>query len=177
MAGIPNVPDAIWPAHWLYSAYNLTTTVWDESVSCWGQEIEGNRRSQSVIEGKMRGEPALKSNAISLIESSYDIWGQFVLGSRVYSGVRRFWRKDLIPRLSPTCDAPSGMCTTSPTACGTITSGIRQYTGGHNETWGGLTLNIDSDVSEGVVASLHQATVRIYLPLIMQEAEDPPPAE
>lgn len=54
---------------------------------------------------------------------------------------------------------------------------IRQYTGGHNETWGGLTLNIDSDVSEGVVASLHQATVRIYLPLIMQEAEDPPPAE
>jgi hypothetical protein len=24
---------------------------------------------------------------------------------------------------------------------------IRQYTGGHNETWGGLTLNIDSNVS------------------------------
>lgn len=29
---------------------------------------------------------------------------------------------------------------------------IRQYTGGHNEKWGGVTLNIDSDVLDGHVA-------------------------
>lgn len=29
---------------------------------------------------------------------------------------------------------------------------IRQYTGGHDETWGGVTLNIDSDVVDGLVA-------------------------
>ncbi len=31
---------------------------------------------------------------------------------------------------------------------------IHQYTGGHNETWGGVTLNIDSDVIDGLVADL-----------------------
>lgn len=29
---------------------------------------------------------------------------------------------------------------------------IRQYTGSHNENWGGFTFNIDSDVADGVVA-------------------------
>jgi hypothetical protein len=29
---------------------------------------------------------------------------------------------------------------------------IRQYTGGHDETWGGIKFNIDSDVADGVVA-------------------------
>ena len=29
---------------------------------------------------------------------------------------------------------------------------IRQYTGGHNETWGSIKFNIDSDVADGVVA-------------------------
>ena len=29
---------------------------------------------------------------------------------------------------------------------------IRQYAGGHNETWGGVLLNIDSNVLDGVVA-------------------------
>ena len=95
MAGIPNVPDAIWPAHWLYSSYNPTATVWD-----------------------------------------------------VYNLSNSLWNNH---------------------------QRIRQYTGGHNETWGGLTLNIDSDVSEGRVASLRLE--RVYLPLIMLEAEDPPPAE
>ncbi len=32
---------------------------------------------------------------------------------------------------------------------------IRQYEGDHNETWGGLTLAIDSNVLDGVVAVLH----------------------
>jgi photosystem II stability/assembly factor-like uncharacterized protein len=31
---------------------------------------------------------------------------------------------------------------------------IRQYTGGHDETWGGLTLNIDSNVVDSIVADL-----------------------
>jgi len=31
---------------------------------------------------------------------------------------------------------------------------IRQYTGGHNETWGGVTLEIDSNVLDGIVADL-----------------------
>jgi photosystem II stability/assembly factor-like uncharacterized protein len=31
---------------------------------------------------------------------------------------------------------------------------IRQYTGGHNETWGGVTLNIDSNVLDGIVATI-----------------------
>jgi hypothetical protein len=30
---------------------------------------------------------------------------------------------------------------------------LRQYAGGHNETWGGVTLNIDSDVLGGIVSS------------------------
>ena len=29
---------------------------------------------------------------------------------------------------------------------------IRQYTGGHNETWGSIKFNIDSDVADGIVA-------------------------
>lgn len=29
---------------------------------------------------------------------------------------------------------------------------LRQYTGGHNETWGGATLNIDANALEGIVA-------------------------
>lgn len=31
---------------------------------------------------------------------------------------------------------------------------LRQYAGGHNETWGGVTINIDSDAINGPVASL-----------------------
>jgi len=32
---------------------------------------------------------------------------------------------------------------------------LRQYSGGHDETWGGLTLNIDSSVLDGIVAALN----------------------
>ncbi len=38
---------------------------------------------------------------------------------------------------------------------------LRQYAGGHNETWGGVTLNIDSDVLDGIVASLSNVA-KIY---------------
>jgi photosystem II stability/assembly factor-like uncharacterized protein len=95
-ASIPNIPDAIWPAHWLTPYYyNPDATVWD-----------------------------------------------------VYSLSNSLWNNQ---------------------------QRIRQYTGGHNETWGGLTLNIDSDVSEGIVATLRRE--RVYLPLIILEAEAPPPAK
>jgi photosystem II stability/assembly factor-like uncharacterized protein len=86
-ASIPNVPDAIWPAHWIYNAYNPNATVWN-----------------------------------------------------VYSLSNSLWNNQ---------------------------QRVRQYSGGHNETWGGLTLNIDSNVIEGIVASLRQE--RIYLPLIERD--------
>ena len=41
---------------------------------------------------------------------------------------------------------------------------IRQYAGGHNETWGNVTMNIDSNVLDGVVA----------IPLVSQPAACPP---
>jgi photosystem II stability/assembly factor-like uncharacterized protein len=40
---------------------------------------------------------------------------------------------------------------------------IRQYAGGHNETWGSVTLNIDSNVSDGIVAF---PPWQVYAPLI-----------
>jgi hypothetical protein len=36
---------------------------------------------------------------------------------------------------------------------------LRQYTGGHNETWGGVTFNIDSDVLAGPVATTGSSCV------------------
>lgn len=50
---------------------------------------------------------------------------------------------------------------------------LRQYTGGHNETWGATTLNIDSNVLDGIVAvmgsrsSTPPGSARAYLPLIL----------
>lgn len=35
---------------------------------------------------------------------------------------------------------------------------IRQYTGSHDETWGGVTLEIDSNVLDGIVADLGEVT-------------------
>jgi hypothetical protein len=72
-ASISNVPDAIWPAHWIYSYYNADATVWD--VACLPDSLWANHQR------------------------------------------------------------------------------IRQYSGGHNETWGSVTLNIDCDVIDGIVAN------------------------
>jgi photosystem II stability/assembly factor-like uncharacterized protein len=44
---------------------------------------------------------------------------------------------------------------------------IRQYAGGHNETWGGVTLNIDSNVIDGIVAPGPRSAV--FLPIIVAE--------
>jgi photosystem II stability/assembly factor-like uncharacterized protein len=45
---------------------------------------------------------------------------------------------------------------------------LRQYAGGHNETWGGVTLNIDSDVLDGVIVSLSKIKprYRYFLPFL-----------
>jgi hypothetical protein len=45
---------------------------------------------------------------------------------------------------------------------------IRQYTGGHNETWGGVTLNLDCDVIDEVVASVGPPEwgYAVYLPAL-----------
>jgi hypothetical protein len=71
---ISNVPDAIWPAHWIYSYYNDNATVW--GLACLSDSLWANHQR------------------------------------------------------------------------------IRQYTGGHIETWGGVTLNIDCDVIDGIVANV-----------------------
>ena len=71
-SGIDNIPDAIWPAHWIYNSYNQNASVWN--VLCIPDGNWANHQR------------------------------------------------------------------------------IRQYAGGHNETWGSVTLNIDSDVIDSVVA-------------------------
>ncbi len=78
-ASISNVPDAIWPAHWIYSSYNSGATVWD--VACLSNGLWANHQR------------------------------------------------------------------------------IRQYAGGHGETWGGVTLNIDCNVIDGIVASVGPADI------------------
>ena len=87
MADLEPVADAIWPAHWLYSGYTPTATVWD------------------------------------VYHLSNTLWSN--------------WQR------------------------------IRQYSGPHNETWGSLTLNIDSNVIVGIVAAPHRQ--KLYLPLIWRE--------
>ena len=41
---------------------------------------------------------------------------------------------------------------------------VRQYSGGHNETWGATTLNIDCDVLDGVVARVGPAPTPTITP-------------
>ncbi len=47
---------------------------------------------------------------------------------------------------------------------------LRQYTGGHIETWGSTSLNIDADVLDGIVAAfpLPPLPAQVWLPLMMQ---------
>lgn len=73
-AYIENVPDAVWPAHWIYSYYDPNATVW--GVACLSDGLWANHER------------------------------------------------------------------------------IRQYAGGHYETWGGITFNIDCNVVDGVVAGV-----------------------
>ncbi len=55
---------------------------------------------------------------------------------------------------------------------------LHQYAGGHNETWGGATINIDSNVLDGVVASLglcYSLTTDVTPPLAGSVIADPAP--
>lgn len=70
-AAIGNVPDAIWPAHWIHSSYEPNATVW--GVACLSNGLWANHQR------------------------------------------------------------------------------IRQYAGGHYESWGGVTLNIDANAIDGIV--------------------------
>jgi hypothetical protein len=93
-ASLPQPPDAIWAAHWIYSSYNPGASVWN------------------------------------VYRLSNDLW---VNQQR-----------------------------------------LRQYAGGHNEKWGQLALNIDSNVLDGPVALMDNVpptstpTHWSYLPMLMQ---------
>ena len=52
---------------------------------------------------------------------------------------------------------------------------IRQYTGGHTETWGGFSLTVDSDVVDGIVATGRSPgpSYELFLPLV--QADPVPP--
>ena len=94
-ATIANVPDAVWPARWIYTYYNSGATVWD------------------------------------------------------------------VPNLSNTLWVNHQR--------------IRQYAGGHSETWGSVALNIDCNVIDGIVASIPppELPFKAYLPVILNEIASP----
>ena len=83
---LPQVPEAIWPAYWIYSTYNEEATVWD--VAC--------------------------------------------LPNTSWADHQR----------------------------------IRQYTGDHDETWGNVTINIDSNVADGILSDISNLSPYTPLPLI-----------
>ncbi|MFZ5808242.1 MAG: glycoside hydrolase domain-containing protein [Chloroflexota bacterium] len=91
-SSIPNPPDVIWAAHWIYNSYNPNATVWN-----------------------------------------------------VYSLPNSLWANH---------------------------QRLRQYTGGHSEKWGTVSMNIDSNVMDGLVSfptiSYENLTQRLYLPLILR---------
>ena len=78
MTDFTSIADVIWLAHWIYSYYNSSATVWD--VACVSNSLWSNHQR------------------------------------------------------------------------------IRQYTGGHNETYGGIVLNIDCDVADGKLATVKSST-------------------
>ena len=94
-ATIANVPDAVWPARWVYTAYTPGATVWD------------------------------------------------------------------VPNLSNTLWVNHQR--------------IRQYAGGHPETWGAITLTMDCDVIDGIVANLPPPNLshKLYLPTIFNGQATP----
>lgn len=93
-ASSAHVPDAVWPARWLHTAYNPAVTVWDA------------------------------------------------------------------PNLAPTLWAEHQR--------------IFQYAGGHWEEYGGVRLNIDCDVIDGIVATLAPPILspRVYLPAVVNALEN-----
>ncbi len=116
-AAIPNVPDAVWPARWLYTAYNPDVTVWEV--------------------------PGL---APTLWAHRQRIW-------QYAGGHDEAWQMEV----------PDG----------TGYAAMTEERGRHAETWGGITLNIDCDVIDGIVATGKEpaGNIRIYLPAILRGEE------
>gem|GEM_PF-1256087 len=112
-AAIPDVPDAIWPARWLYSAYNPAVTVWD-----------------------VPGLPAT-------------LWAQRQRIWQYAGGHNETWRTG----------APDE----------TASAAVPDERDRHAETWGGVTLNIDCDVIDGIVATVApMRNTRVYLPIALR---------
>ena len=61
----------------------------------------------------------------------------------------------------PSANVWSVACSSSLSGAWTDHQRIRQYGGGHNETWGGVTVNIDSNIVDGRVFSPSGATALI----------------
>ena len=92
-SNISNVPDQIWPAHWIYNSYNIGASIWN--VACINN-------------------------------------GKWVNSQR-----------------------------------------IRQYAGGHNESWGNVTLNIDSNVIDGKVVDISSASPTAPTSVVVQPTISP----
>lgn len=88
-----------------------------------------------------------------------------VYGSPCTSGLPDYWalenRPEAIWIAAWIYTAYNPNATVWTTACGLSNSTwsnhqrLRQYAGGHNETWGSVTLNIDSNVMDGIVATAY----------------------
>ena len=119
-ADTDNVPDAIWAARWLHTAYTSTVTVWDVpdlSDTLW----VNHQRIWQYAGGH--------SEAWNLIGS--ESWER-TAGQNAESS--------------------------------------------HPETWGSVTLNIDCDVIDGIVASIlpPDLPIKLYLPIILNGVENAP---
>lgn len=120
-ASLAHAPDAVWPARWLYKAYNPAVTVWDAP-----------------------GLPA-------------DLWANH----------RRIWQY------------AGGHNETWQAAAERVTAAAAEPHDGrarHDETWGGITLNIDCNVLDGIVATISGSAApprRVYLPGIMNDGPAP----
>jgi hypothetical protein len=118
-AAIANVPDAVWPARWLYTAYNPTVTVWDVpnlAPTLWAE----HQRIWQYAGGH--------NEAWNMVTP--DIWNH---------------------------------------------TANQNLESSHSETWGGVTLNIDCDVIDGIVAVVTPPVLaqKVYLPAIMHEPAAP----
>ncbi len=131
-AALPNVPDAIWPARWLYTAYNPNVTVWDvpnvpadlwtDHQRIW-QYAGGHNETWHAADanlGLRRQDAALdQSHSVEMLN---------MIGPSAWAA--RF---------------------------------------GHEETWNGVTLNIDCNVIDGIVARWLPGSLRRigYLPMVI----------
>lgn len=120
-ASITHVPDAVWPARWLYTSYNANVTVW---------EVPN-------------------------------------LSPTLWSDHQRIWQYAGGHNETWSLEAPG---------IGDQTANQNEESS-HSETWGGVTLNIDCDVVDGIVAVVKPfvPTHFVYLPVVVGAGEDTAP--